>query len=123
MLAYLSEGRHSCQQQASGDDGYTPSSLETRLGIIGDKLAIYELIAAHPPSADTGTAEYTSSVYLEDGVFDRGAMLDGVSGIDEIAAFILRPAHEEAIRGGLAHFAGLPLIDLQATAQLSPRTS
>ena len=40
-------------------------------------------------------------------------MLDGAEGAEAIAAFILRPAHEEAIRSGLAHFAGLPLIDLR----------
>jgi hypothetical protein len=89
------------------------NSVEGRLRIIEDKLAIYELIASHPPSADTGHAGYTASVYLEDGVFDRGRVLDGASGVDAIAAFIQRPAHEEAIRGGLAHFTGLPLIDLR----------
>ncbi len=91
----------------------TPQQLEQRLQIIEDKLAIYELIASHPPSADTGLADYTAAVYVEEGVFDRGPQLDGAQGVDEIAAFILRPAHEEAIQSGLAHFAGLPLIDLR----------
>lgn len=36
--------------------------FETRLRTIEDKLAIYELIASHPPSADAGHAEYTLSV-------------------------------------------------------------
>lgn len=89
------------------------SVVEQRLRIIEDKLAIYELIAAHPPSADTGLAEYTASVYRQDAVFYRGEGLDGATGVEAIAAFILRPAHEEAIQGGLAHFAGLPLIDLR----------
>ncbi|MFW0766611.1 nuclear transport factor 2 family protein [Trabulsiella odontotermitis] len=88
-------------------------TTEQRLRIIEAKLAIYELIAAHPPSADSGLAEYTASVYMEDGVFNRGEGLDGAKGVDAIAAFILRPAHEEAINSGLAHFTGLPLIDLR----------
>ncbi|TWF59170.1 nuclear transport factor 2 family protein [Neorhizobium alkalisoli] len=87
--------------------------LENRLRAIEDKLAIYELIASHPPSADTGHAAYTLSVYDEDGVFDRGPTLDGAKGARNIAAFIQRPEHDEAIRGGLAHFAGLPLVDLR----------
>ena len=87
--------------------------LEHRLRVVEDKLAIYELIASHPPSADTGAADYTRTVYDEDGVFDRGPTLDGASGAEEIAAFIQRPEHEKAIRGGLAHFTGLPLIDLR----------
>lgn len=88
------------------------SALEERLRLIEDKLAIYELIASHPPSADTGHAGYTLLVYCDDGVFDRGPTLDGARGARDIAAFIQRPEHDAARRGGLAHFAGLPLIDL-----------
>ncbi|MDH4571291.1 nuclear transport factor 2 family protein [Salinicola acroporae] len=87
--------------------------LEQRLCLVEDKLAIYELIASHPPSADTGAADYTISVYRDDGVFDRGPTLDGARGAKDIAAFIQRPEHDEARRGGLAHFVGLPLIDLR----------
>lgn len=90
--------------------------FESRLRIIEDKLAIYELIAAHPPSADTGHADYTRWVYREDGIFDRGPTLDGAKGVRDIAAFIQRPEHKEAIHGGLAHFAGLPLINLRGDA-------
>lgn len=86
--------------------------IEVRMKVIEDKLAIFELIASHPPSADTGMAEYTSSVYLENSIFDRGPNLDGAQGTDAIAAFILRPEHKEALDSGLSHFAGLPLIDL-----------
>lgn len=32
--------------------------------------------------------------------------------VEAIAAFTLKPEHEEAIQGGLAHFTGLPLIFL-----------
>lgn len=88
------------------------AALEERLSVIENKLAIYELIASHPPSADTAYADYTASVYVHDGVFDRGPGLEGATGIDEIASFITTPAHEQAIRQGLAHFCSLPLIDL-----------
>nr|WP_246208167.1 nuclear transport factor 2 family protein [Pseudomonas karstica] len=71
------------------------------------------MIASHPPSADTGHAHYRLSAYQDDGVFDRGPTLGGAQGAREIAAFIQRPEHEAAIRGGLAHFTGLPLIDLR----------
>ena len=51
------------------------TSLEQRLRAIEDRLEIYNLIASHPPSADTGTAAYAEAVYTEDGVFDRGPEL------------------------------------------------
>ncbi|PRX10927.1 UNVERIFIED_ORG: hypothetical protein BCL66_103337 [Martelella mediterranea] len=38
--------------------GTTHQDLEARLRIIEDKLAIYDLLASHPPSADTGSADY-----------------------------------------------------------------
>ena len=88
-------------------------TIEDRLTAIEDRLAIYTLIASHPPSADTALADYTRSVYLDDGVFDRGPTLEGARGVDAIASFTLKPEHEAAIRGGLAHFVSLPLIDLR----------
>jgi hypothetical protein len=94
------------------------AQLERRLQVIEDKLAIYELIASHPPSADTGAADYTISVYRPEGVFDRGPNLDGARGAADIAAFIQRPEHLEARQGGLAHFAGLPLVDLRGDSAI-----
>src|SRR6266436_1916547 len=52
------------------DNGKT---IEQRLRLIEDRLEIYNLIASHPPSADTGAGDYTASVWTEDGMFDRGA--------------------------------------------------
>src|SRR5713101_1687432 len=45
------------------DDGRT---LEQRLRLIEDRFEIYNLIASHPPSADTGAGDYTASVRTED---------------------------------------------------------
>jgi SnoaL-like domain len=84
------------------------TSLERRLRAIEDRLQIYNLIASHPPSADTGAAAYAEAVYSEDGVFDRGADLPGWSGNKGIAANLQSPGHQAAIAGGLAHFTGLP---------------
>ena len=60
--------------------GSVPNSndLAERLAAVEDRLAIYTLIASHPPSADTAFAEYTRDVYLPDGVFDRAPNLESV---------------------------------------------
>jgi hypothetical protein len=94
----------------------TTRSLEERLRAVEDRLEILNLIASHPPSADTGADYYTEKVYTEDGVFDRGANLTGARGNREIAAIVTSPGHQAAIRGGLAHFAGLPHIVLDGDA-------
>ena len=86
------------------------ASLDARLRDIEDRLEIYNLIASHPPSADTGADYYTRVVYTEDGSFDRGDGLDSAVGNESIAAMTQTPGHQRAIQGGLAHFAGLPHI-------------
>jgi hypothetical protein len=86
-------------------------TLEDRIRAIEDRLEIYNLIASHPPSADTGADYYTRAVYAEDGVFDRGPHAGG-TGNAAIAAVVKTPAHQAAISGGLAHFCGLPVIEL-----------
>jgi hypothetical protein len=85
-------------------------SVEERLRAVEDRLDILNLIASHPPSADTGADYYTVQVYAEDGVFDRGERLSGATGNKEIAAILKTPGHQAAISGGLAHFASLPHI-------------
>ena len=84
------------------------SSLERRIRAIEDRLEIYNLIAGHPPSADTGAAAYAEAVYTEDGVFDRGPGLAGATGNKVMGALLQSPGHQAAIAGGLAHFTGLP---------------
>lgn len=96
----------------STPDNAAAPSLEARLRAIEDRLEIYRLIASHPPSADTAADFYTEKVYLEDGVFDRGDGLSGAVGAHEIGAITQTPAHRQAIADGIAHFAGLPIIDL-----------
>ena len=91
-------------------------SLDARLQDIEDRLEIYNLIASHPPSADTGADYYTRVVYTEDGSFDRGEGLDSAVGNEAIAAMTQTPGHQRAIQGGLAHFAGLPHIALDGDA-------
>jgi hypothetical protein len=88
------------------------SDLETRLRAIEDRFEIMNLIAQHPPSADTGAVEYTRNAWVEDGVFDRGPPLGAEYGRDTIAALVAKPEHREAIAGGMAHISGLPYIKI-----------
>src|SRR5579862_5632342 len=88
-------------------------TLEQRIRAVEDRLEIYNLIAGHPPSADTGAAGYAEAVYTEDGVFDRGPGLSGATGNKAIGANLKSAGHQAAIAGGLAHFTGLPLVTIE----------
>lgn len=87
-------------------------TLEDRLRAVEDRLAIYDLLAAHPLSADTGERDFIESIYTEDFVFDRGPGLHGAQNRDEMVALVDSDAHRTAIAGGLAHFGNLPLVEL-----------
>jgi hypothetical protein len=88
-----------------------PGSLEDRIKAVEDKLEILNLIASHPPSADTGADYFTRAVYVEDGELDLGRG-KSIAGSEAVAAVTKTPPHQAAIAGGLAHFCGLPRIDL-----------
>ena len=83
---------------AEGKGGKT---LDERIRLIEDRLDIYNLIASHPPSADTGAGAYTASVWTEDGVFDRGAEFPRPTGRAAIAGGSANPEHHRAIEQGI----------------------
>ena len=86
-------------------------SVEERLQEVEDRLEIINLIAAHPPGTDSGASQFTAAYWIEDGEFDRGA---GLSGMRGRAAMASGPTEgfREAMRQGIAHFSGLPHIEL-----------
>jgi SnoaL-like domain len=86
----------------------TARTLEDRIRAIEDRLEIYNLIASHPPSADTGGSEHIAACWVEDGVFDRGEALTSARGRDALSKQVLSAEHQAAIAGGIAHFTGLP---------------
>ena len=86
--------------------------LEGRIRAIEDRLEIYNLIAGHPPSADTGAAHYAESVFTADAVFDRGPDLSGAAGNKAIGANLQSAGHQAAIAAGIAHFTSLPHVTI-----------
>lgn len=89
----------------------TDESLERRLRAVEDRLDIYNLIAAHPPSADTGSDDFARAVYTEDGELDLGGG-KGARGNEAIAAAMTSDGHRAAIVYGLAHVTGLPHVQI-----------
>jgi SnoaL-like protein len=85
-------------------------TLEERIREIEDRLEIYNLIASHPPSADTGSRAHVATAWTEDGTFDRGAEFGGPQRQSTSAGGIDNPEHMRAISQGLAHFSGLPYV-------------
>ena len=93
-------------------------TLEDRVRAIEDKLAIFHLIASHPPAADTGTDRYYREAFVADGEMDLGGG-KGARGNDTIGALVKTPEHEAAIAGGLCHFAGLPRVEIKGDSAVA----
>lgn len=87
------------------------SDIESRLRAIEDRLEILNLIASHPPSADTGADYFARAAYAEDTTVDLGGGKTA-QGNEAVAAMLKTPGHQAAIAGGLAHLCGLPRIDI-----------
>ncbi|HEX5211978.1 MAG TPA: nuclear transport factor 2 family protein [Pseudolabrys sp.] len=85
-------------------------TLEDRLRAVEDKLAIFHLIASHPPAADTGNDGYYRDAFATDAVVDLGTKT--ATGNEAIASVVKTPEHRGAIAVGLCHFAGLPRVEL-----------
>jgi len=86
------------------------STIEDRLRAVEDRLAIYHLIASHPPAADTGNDGYYRDAFAADAVIDLGTKT--ATGNQAIASVVKTPEHQGAIAVGLCHFAGLPRVEL-----------
>ena len=94
------------------------ASLEDRVRAVEDKLAIFHLIASHPPAADTGTDRYYREAFVADGEMDLGGG-KGARGNDTIGALVKTPEHQAAIAGGLCHFAGLPRVEIDGDSAVA----
>jgi hypothetical protein len=99
------------------------AALETRLHDLEDQVALYQLMSAYGPLVDSGDAEATASLWVEDGVYDWGGgpklaegarMKEGAAGAAysqaAIADMVRGPYHQEIIKGGAGHVIGLPHI-------------
>ncbi|TRW89111.1 nuclear transport factor 2 family protein [Mycolicibacterium sp. 018/SC-01/001] len=88
------------------------TSMEERLRSIEDRLEIYNVIATHPLTGDTGERAIVDAFYADDVVVDRGNG-DEPHDRDAMAEVLGRAEHRAAIAAGLAHFGNLPLVDLE----------
>ncbi len=86
--------------------------FEARLRAIEDRLEILNLIAGHPPGADSASGEYAASYWVEGGSFDRGEGLRGSTSHAEMIANLAAPGFQAAVAQGITHFAGLPYIEI-----------
>jgi hypothetical protein len=82
-------------------------TIEHRLQAIEDRLEILNLVAAHPPGADSASHDFAESFWLAEGTVD---MAGQAKGYESMIGVLNTPGFAEAQRQGICHFTGLPHI-------------
>ena len=102
------------------------AALEAKVHALEDQVALYQLMSAYGPLVDSGDAEATAALWVENGVYDWGggpkpaegaAVKEGAAGAayDQaaIADMVRGPYHQEIINNGAGHVIGLPHLKVE----------
>jgi hypothetical protein len=88
-------------------------SIEQRLQAIEDRLDILNLIAAHPPGADSASHDFAASFWMAGGTVDMAGQGAGQGkGYESMIGVLNTPGFAEAQQQGICHFTGLPHITI-----------
>lgn len=91
------------------------AALETRVRVLDDHEAITQLLASYGPSVDSGSAEATAALWVEDGVFDVVGSSETVGnftmrGRGDIMGMVNGDGHQSLITNGCGHVLTAPRI-------------
>jgi hypothetical protein len=85
--------------------------LERRIALLEDQIAIYQLMAAYGPAADSGSTRQATSLWAEDGVYDLHSRV--MIGRDEIAQELEGEWHQGLIAQGSGHIVSMPHVVIE----------
>jgi hypothetical protein len=85
------------------------AEVERRLAAAEDQLAIYQLLMAYGPAADSGSADVVLALHHQDAEYDSQMQaFHGGKAVAEMIASL--PLHRDIMRGGSAHIATTPVV-------------
>ena len=82
------------------------AALERRIALLEDQVAIYQLMAAYGPAADSGSTDRATSLWAEDGIYDLHSRV--MTGRGEIAQELEGEWHQGLIAQGSGHIVSMP---------------
>jgi len=84
--------------------------LERRIAHLEDRAAIYQLLAAYGPAADSGSIPEAVGLWADDGVYDLHAQM--MRGHADIADELGGQWHQGLIKQGSAHIVSMPYVTI-----------
>lgn len=82
------------------------AALERRVRLLENQIAIYQVMAAYGPAADSGSTEQAITLWAEDGVYDLHSRV--MTGREEIAHELEGEWHQGLIAHGSGHIVSMP---------------
>jgi SnoaL-like domain len=92
-------------------------ALEGRIRPLEDQAAIYQLMAAYGPAADSGSTERATSLWAEDGIYDLHIRV--MTGRGEIAQELEGDWHQGLIAHGSGHIVSMPYVVIDGDAAVA----
>lgn len=100
----------------------TKPTLEQRIQLVEDQLAIHQLIMSYPVAVDSRSLDFVETVWTSDGVFDRGSGdptkhsgdFNGAYSFDSILKEVGSSQLQASREAGLAHIMTAPHIAIDA---------
>ncbi len=106
--------------------------LEARIAELEDQVQIYQVMSSYGPLVDSGDAEGTAALWVEDGLYDwgggatpgpDGTVKEGAEGAAfsqaAVADMVRGPYHQQIIHEGAGHVIGLPHVVLKGDAAVA----
>jgi ketosteroid isomerase-like protein len=87
------------------------ATLEERVRLLEDHLAIQRLINSWGPAVDSGDSGAAASLFTDDCLLESD--LSYLVGPAAIAAMVLGEGHQSLIRGGSAHIPASPVVNVE----------
>ncbi len=82
--------------------------LERQVKNLTDQLDVMRQMASYGPAIDSGSAELTADLWLEDGIYDVD--VGNKNGRDELIAMVETMPHKGYLERGCGHVIGLPRV-------------
>jgi hypothetical protein len=91
------------------------AALKARVRTLEDQVELSQIVAAYGPSVDSGSAQATSRLWTEDGVFAvvGGEHTFSMNGRGEIEGMVNGAGHQGLIMNGCAHVLTAPHVEVK----------
>ena len=85
----------------------TVEALSARVRHLEDVVEISQLVAQYGPNVDSGSADATAQLWIEDGTFDAVGAIE-MRGREQIAGMVTSDGHQGLILNGCGHVLTAP---------------